>query len=280
MEINELAAIEYHGSAGISRHCKQAVVRLIHFSDKIEKATILSSSGTHCLLLNTEFDILIAIKSGFGSGYAGEGSAAFATVLKLLERHGAEIDEVDVPKDLLRRLDASCLTCADIDWIEQATPVRPFRWYDYLDMFRGNGDERLNDEFPASVPFQILDPRLTEIALGFQQDPDKALVSGFRKLESIVRTRTGLDEANGTKLFSKTFLGDEPILTWEGIDPGEKAARGTLFSSIFTAFRNRRMHHEPDPNSGGELQEFLMLNQLFLLEREAQPAPLLTKLPF
>ena len=36
------------------------------------------------------------------------------------------------------------------------------------------------------------------------------------------------------------------------------------------AFRNRRAHQEPDPYVGGDLQEFLLLNHLYVLEREAK----------
>ena len=51
-----------------------------------------------------------AVKSGFASGYGGEGPAALSYALQLLEAHGVELEEVEVSADLIERLDDSALT--------------------------------------------------------------------------------------------------------------------------------------------------------------------------
>ena len=89
------AGIEYVGVSGISKECQDAVLRLLQFGNKISRAQILSSSrvsysgasasGVHCLLLTVESGDVIAVKSGFSSGYRGEGPRTFSEVLQILE---------------------------------------------------------------------------------------------------------------------------------------------------------------------------------------------------
>src|SRR5260370_32612901 len=88
--------IEYAGAPGVTAACKDAVMRLIQYGDHITRARILSYSNEHCLLLTVNCGDLIAVKSGFASGYEGEGPSGLSFVLQLLEAHGAEIEEYDV----------------------------------------------------------------------------------------------------------------------------------------------------------------------------------------
>jgi hypothetical protein len=93
---------EYHGEAGHSHACEMAVMRLLQFRTPIRKARIVSyfdpagrnrdprhCVGEHGFLLATYEGTkqLIAIKSGFSSGYGGGGPHAFAFVLALLDAH-------------------------------------------------------------------------------------------------------------------------------------------------------------------------------------------------
>lgn len=271
-----LAGIQYLGLAGISASCLDAIVRLIHFGDKIHKAKLLSCfgehSGTHCFLLTINYDELIAIKSGFSSGYRGEGPAALSMALQLLQKHGVEIDEYEVSPEVIARVEQSCLTNKDIASIDASRHLPPRDLYDYIydqeERLKAS-DEMLARRFPEAMPFGIIDSRLYDLALNFETQPDNSIMSGYRRLEDIVRERTGLTESNA-KLFSKAFQGEEPFLFWKGIDDaGELSGRASLFTATYMAFRNRRAHREPDPYAGGSLQEFLLLNHLYWLEKES-----------
>ncbi len=87
---NQLAGIEYSGVPGASKECQDAVMRLLQYGDQITRVRILSCSKEHCLLLTVNVGDLIAIKSGFTSGYIGEGPTAFSCVLQLLDAHKAQ----------------------------------------------------------------------------------------------------------------------------------------------------------------------------------------------
>jgi hypothetical protein len=212
-----LAGIEYHGGPGVTQLCLDAIMRLIQFGDQITNVQILSSPGAHvtdhCLILTVNVGDLIAIKSGFASGYRGEGSAGFSYVLALLEAHGAEIEEYEVTSDVIERCDNSALTQADLDFIKAARPIRPSRWYDYV--FEKHWDpersERLWREFPPVVPFGIIDSRITDLAMSFWENPNDKLLTGYRRLEDIVRERTGINE-HGTRLLSQAFAGSDSKL--------------------------------------------------------------------
>jgi hypothetical protein len=71
---------------------------------------------------------LVAVKSGFSSGYRGEVPRDLSTVLQLLKRHGTEIEEYLVSPEIIERIDKSCLTIDDIELIESLQPVRRTRW--------------------------------------------------------------------------------------------------------------------------------------------------------
>jgi hypothetical protein len=150
------AGIQYSGLAGISNACQDAVLRLLQYGDRVTHARILSCSTTHCLLLTVNVGDLIAVKSGFASGYRGEGSRTFSYVLQLPEAHSASIEEYEVDPEVIERLDDSALTRADVDKIGNARPVRPTRWHDYVfeEHWENMRDGPLWDEFPPRRSFR------------------------------------------------------------------------------------------------------------------------------
>lgn len=266
----ELAGIEYHGIAGGSKDCQDAVMRLLQFGDRIVCARILSYSNHHGLLITKEVGDRIAIKFGFSSGYGGTGPRCFSVVLQLLYAHNADLEEYEVGEDFMERLDQSALTAKDIEYVAAAKPIRPSRWADYvLDSHSTSAhDGMLWQEFPPVVPFAIIDNRIMDLARSFWDDPDDKLLKGYRRLEDAVRKRTGLSES-GSRLFSKVFLGPTRCLHWKELDEGENTGRGNLFTGAYSAHRNPRAHRELKSNPWEQLSELLLLNHLYRLEKEA-----------
>ncbi len=263
------AGIQYHGIAGASDDCEAAALRLLTAGGELARALILTSGRNHAFLLFNAVGDPIAIKSGFASGYGGAGPTALSRVLEFLHAHSVEIDEAEVTESVLERLDNSALTLADLDAVEHGERVRPGRWgNDYIrDNERDSGHDRtLWATLPAVMPYALLDPRLVDLALGFEADADAILNRCYRRLEDIVRERTGLKQ-HGVKLFSAAFEGDAPPLGWEVPDPSEGTGRALLFKSVYLAYRNPRAHREL--TRGQHMAEFLLLNQLFRLEAEA-----------
>lgn len=266
--------LQYHGLAGVSEACLNGVMRLIQYGDRITGARILSCGNTHCLLLTINNGDLVFIGSGFRSGYGGQGPRTFSQVLRLLEDHGAEIDEITVQQEILDRIDSTSLTRVDVEAMETARPRRPSRWYDYVydDHWVDKGRRRIWSGFPPTIPFSIIDHRIIDLAVDFWEAPDERLLTGYRRLEDTIRARIESTE-HGRKLFSLAFMGTDSKLLWKGVDGAEQAGRANLFTGAYMAHRNPRAHRELPGSSDQELAEFLLLNHLYMLEREARLRP-------
>lgn len=278
IRIKDLAGIEYYGTAGITARCLRALTMAIQAGDKFEKAYLLSDfdsksgCGTHCFLLFTEFGDPIAIKSGFASGYGGEGPRGLSSALQILIRHNIEIEEYAVDKSLIERVDSACLTQADLDTLATQRPVLPTRYYDFILL---RDDHRLYDDtlvkslFAKEIPYYIVDNRIMEQAINLKNDPDANLMTCYRRLEDTIRKRTGLDGESGNKLFSQAFQAKDAPLYWPDLPQAEANGRAALFSAVYMAYRNSRAHKENETTPADAMREFLLINQLFILEREA-----------
>lgn len=266
---SNLAGIEYAGKAGISANCLQAVRRFIQYNDDISDAKLLTSDASHCLLLTLGEFNMIAIKSGFSSGYPGEGPRALAEALELLQDFRVPIEEYLVDPAVLARVDNSELTTFDIESISKSKPVRPYRVHDYIYNHRNTknfGSKWAN--FPSILPLSVMDERLRDLAIRFHTEPNDALLQGFRRLEDIFRQRTSSTE-HGYKLFSQAITGPTAKLGWKDIQPSELSGRLNLFTGAYMAHRNPRAHREMITADSALVSEFLVLNHLFILEREA-----------
>lgn len=278
LKIQDLAGIEYYGTAGITARCLRALTMAIQAGDKIEKAYLLSDfdsksgGGTHCFLLFTEFGDPIAIKSGFASGYGGEGPRGLSSALQILIRHNIDIEEYAVDKSLIERVDRSCLTQADLNMLDTQCPVQPTRYYDFIllrDEHRTYDDNLVKSLFAQEVPYHIVDNRIMEQAINLKYNPDANLMTCYKRLEDTIRKRTGLDGESGTKLFSQAFQAKDALLCWPELPQAEANGRAALFSAVYMAYRNSRAHKENETTPADAIREFLLINQLFILEREA-----------
>lgn len=140
-------------------------------------------------------------------------------------------------------------------------------------MFKGDWSKRESGEvwqnFPAVIPFAIIDTRIVDLAMNFFERPDENLLTAYRRLEDIVRKRAGSRE-HGSRLFNEVFLSRATKLGWNELEPGEQDGRASLFTAAYKAHRNPRAHRELGQQSGSQLSEFLLLNHLYLLERQAR----------
>jgi hypothetical protein len=269
--------METHGKDGITKSCLDAIVRLLSFGERIEKAVLLScidsskEHGTHGFLLVDCFEDTFCIRTGFTSGYSGEGPTGLSSALLLLLKHGVEIDEVLVSNAIISKLNSGRLNQDQIENILSTKPVRPTQYYRYIQHRHDGKTDYIKRLYPLKIPFRLIDDRIMDLALRFDQDPDLSLLQGYRRLEDLLRKRTEVKEATGSKLFAKVFSGNNSILHWENSDPSESAGKANLFTAIYMGYRNSRAHKEIYSSPESTLMEFLMLNELFILESTSIP---------
>ncbi|MBM9604108.1 TIGR02391 family protein [Desulfopila inferna] len=261
--------IQFSGVEGITESCINAVLRHLQFGDHVSKVLILTYQSSHALVLYIEEEIIV-VKAGFSSGYIGEGPKGFAVILSILKEHGTEIEEYDVGKKTIEKLNYSNLTQSELEKIINSKPVRPTRWFDYVYDFKDKGlnKDDLLKKFPFVIPYAIIDHRILDLAITFWDYPGDKILRGYRRLEDTLRKRCDIDE-HGSKLFEKSFLGEKSVLYWPNLNKNEAANRANLFKATFGAFRNRRAHKEIEEDQISQLNEFIMLNHLFLLEAES-----------
>lgn len=266
--------IEYVGKTGITQSCIDGLLRYLQFDEPILEAKVLTNMKQHALLLYTEERRdTIVIRAGFGSGYYGKGSGGFAYSLSLLEEFGIETEEYEVDGRLFQRLNRGQLTHKDLESIDTMRPVRPVRIHDYIYEYRL--ERSLTERrMPIPIPLKLIDERIRDLVVNFWDDPDSRIHTGFRRLEDAVRQRCELEEY-GAKLFQTVFMGKDSILEWKGMSQKEQAARADLFKSTYGSFRNPRAHKELNHSREDLLSEFLTLNQLFRLERDAKERPII-----
>jgi hypothetical protein len=215
MANTNLASIEYHGIAGSSLDCESAVVRLVQAGNVPKLATIISCDNEHAVLLTTDNGDQIAVKTGFTSGYGGTGPSCFSLVLQMLRTHGCEIDECNVEKAVLERLDASALTLKDVNRIIASERVRPSRWPDYVleKHYKGMDVGSFWREIRPVMPFPLIDERIFDLSLTFESAPIDSILTGYRRLEDLIRRRV-LSHEHGNKLLTKAFVGENSCLHW------------------------------------------------------------------
>lgn len=206
VRFNQLAAIQYIGLSGYSEPCYRAVQWLVQYQERIEQALLLTFASQHALLLTLEQEETVAVKSGFASGYSGEGPRTLAEVLTLLDSLNIAIEEHEVSQATFERLEASAMTIKDIESIKSSRPVRPQRWHDYIYDAMGGKRRSPWSTFRPVMPWAIIDARLTDLALRFFDAPDSSILNACRRLEDHLRQRIGSTE-HGTRLFAEAFNG-------------------------------------------------------------------------
>jgi hypothetical protein len=268
---NRLAGLAYHGSSRTTQSCLDAIVRLIQADEWITQAFLLTADGRHCFVLEVAEYELVVIKAGFASGYGGEGPTGLAVALCLLRRHGIDVEELEVLPDVLVRVDESRLTEEDLKLISISRAVRPLRLEQYTHRVFGSEsrEAKMRAVFPLVVPFGLVDERIMDLAVKLAVGADAAITGAFKRLESIFVKRCGMPDGYGARLFQKALKGPASLLTWEGIGEQEAEGRAELFVAVYRGFRNRRAHKELDSKPADALREFLLVNELFLLEADA-----------
>ncbi|MCO8168643.1 TIGR02391 family protein [Pseudomonas sp. 21LCFQ02] len=278
IDMSKLAGIEYHGTPGVTQRCIDALKNILGAGEHVQAAWILSwfdgKIGEHSILLTLSPCLRILIKSGFRSGYSGTGPTGFSTAIELLQLFKVDIEEYDIDEELHRRCEAGCLLSSDLKSLTQAMPVRPMRYYEYIECpsYRARTDVfHLLEEFPPVLNLGLLDERLVDLSIGFFDNPDSAITTAFRRLEDIVRTRIGVYDKSSTQLFTHAFEGSRSVLHWDDQDAGEQAGKCNLFKSVTMAYRNPRAHREVKMSNHDAVRELMLVNQLYLLEAAAVP---------
>lgn len=246
--------IQYHGDNSTTESCVDALVRILHFNDEIDLAVLITFQNYHAFLLTVNEYQKIVIKPGFVSGHSGEGAQGLAYVIQLLKFHQVELEEVVASKKLFSRIESSQLRDKDLQEIEELPHVRPIRLWGYVYHIGELSNEKLQRLYPSVIPWATLDTRVLDLALMLDKGDSSAVLKAFNRLETLLKARAGTRKSGAIRdaaneLFSKD------------------SAEAKFLSSVFTKFRNPRAHEETCYSKKDDIRCFVLLNELFLMEK-------------
>lgn len=265
--------IQYLGRP-YTQDCIEAIAMIIQFEAQIESAIVLTYDQTHCFLVKT-YRHLYLIRFGFRSDYISEGYKGFVKALNLLRRHEIEIKEVVITQKLFETINRNALTDSDIELILNNPNIRTNTIYNYINNLEVIFKEPLNIDryYPSELPLNLIDPRILDLALKFRDDADSAIMKAYTRLEDIVRAKIDSKKFSAS-LMDDSFCSDlkknklSPF-KWESENEDSSTAIGRLFVNTFKAYRNQRAHSEVDKSISQLHREFLLINELYLLESES-----------
>jgi len=263
--------IEVVGQSGVTERCLEAIRRLIQFGDSIRLARLLTTGDTHAFLLELDQERLVFVRSGFTSGYNGEGPLGLGQALALLETVGAEIKHHRISPKLLKRGNLGQWSDKDVQTIRSLEVNHALTWLEWMHAVKAMPrSSALLAAFPPVIPYALLVPELMDTALELSQRGGDALRDAFVRLEQHIKALCGDPKDFGVRLMEKAFLGKDPLLCWDGDAAKEQEGRGGLFVSTFKVYRNPRAHEIVTSDLREEIQELMVLNQLWIWLRQVR----------
>jgi len=260
--------IQYMGTL-YTQDCLEAIGFILQTQKEIEKALLLSCDQKHAFLIKSNRNIYI-IRSGFTSGYQGEGPKGLASSLQLLLKHNIEIDEIIISEKIMTKVNHSSLSDANIKMFLTTKVVRPTNLYEHIYAIYKTTEYQIKNDryYPTQLPFHLIDERILDLALKFNDDPNRSIFNAFIRLENIVQKRVNSDK-HSSALFEYAFCSENSPLICKSEDKKASQATARLFPNIYKAFRNEHAHNEVSKSPQTSIREFLLINELYLLEREA-----------
>ena len=132
---------------------------------------------------------------------------------------------------------------------------------------------KINDYYPSELPLNLIDKRIIDLAFKFKLDADASIMTAYTRLEDIIREKINSQKFSSS-LMEDAFCSDvkknklSPF-KWESENEESSTAIGRLFVNTFKAYRNRRAHSEVEKSLNQLQREFLLINELYLLESKA-----------
>lgn len=264
--------IQYLGTP-YTQDCIEAIALVIQIEDQLERALVLTYEHSHCFLIKGYRNIYL-IRFGFRSDYISEGYKGFVKALNLLQRHEVEIKELIITPKEFEIINKNSLSDSNIDCFLNNPRSRTNTIYEYISNLNFMLKEplRIDGYYPNELPLNLIDERVLDLALKFRDDADASIMKAYTRLEDIIRKKINSHKFSAS-LIEDAFCSDlkknrlSPF-KWDSENEESSTAIGRLFVNTFKAYRNQRAHSEVNKSTSQLQREFLLINELYLLESE------------
>ncbi|MGE8542198.1 MAG: TIGR02391 family protein [Acinetobacter sp.] len=266
-------AIQYLGTP-YTQDCIEAIALVLQFEEQVEQALVLTNDHNHCFLIKG-YRTFYLIRHGFRSDYISEGYKGFVKALKLLQRHEVEIKELLITTKEFEIIRQNSLSDSNVESFLNSSYSRTNTIYDYISNldFMLNEPLKINDYYPSELPLKLIDERIIDLAFKFKLDANASIMTAYTPLEDIIRKKINSQNFSSS-LMEDAFCSDlkkkklSPF-KWEAENEEASNAIGRLFVNMFEAYRNQRAHSEAKKSLSQLQREFLLINELYLLEYES-----------
>ena len=265
--------IQYLGTR-YTQDCIEAIALVLQIEEQVETALVLTYDHNHCFLIKG-YRSLYLIRNGFRSDHISEGYKGFVKALKLLQTHQVEIKELIVTLKEFEIIKQNSLSDNHIDTFLNNPSSRTNTIYEYISNLDYMLDKPLKTDnyYPSELPLALIDARIVDLALKFNSDADSSIMKAYTRLEDIIRKKIDSQKFSSS-LMEEAFCSDLKknrlsAFKWEVENEEASTAIGRLFANTFKAYRNQRAHSEVNKSFKQLQREFLLINELYLLENES-----------
>lgn len=235
--------------------------------------------GQHLLVMITEdekFPRPVVIRSGFTSGYGGEGPVGTSLAITLLDDLNIRPLSVVVDSSLFERIDQGTATYEELRGLWDHSLAGWKRGKDvshYVlerDFDRSEKHQSWRRSVAPRLTYSLVSPDLFDLIPQFERNPREALIAGFRRLESEIRAalqRVGVETTDRAAVqLIRLAFGKDGRLRWADVpaDSSEHLGRVEMLAGAFQALRNKRAHEEDDASDHVEnIQDFYVLSRVY-----------------
>ena len=250
--------VQYLGQSGITASCLEGILLFIEGAerfgpeDRNNKAYLVTHGNQHLFILPSWYVGYTVIRSGFRSGYSGEGPCGFSLAITALSLYRHIIREIIVSHSTLEKINRGKLATQGIDKLIGSqsgnASVSRYVWPQHSEIKSKQVlHELLTDYLREDLRFTV--SRLHEdLAKAIQPVLDApiedVLRRGFIFLENSIKELAGVtnQQTSGVKLMEELFSKVDARISYS-CNPSEQKACRRLFQGAFGLFRNQTAHN-------------------------------------
>lgn len=216
---------------------------------------------------------LTVVRSGFTSGYSGEGPRAFSMALCMIWDKGVPMDQLYVPEDLFDAINKQHATEEMLDGLRvQGEPMEPWTGHYVREQDKQMVGERTfwpRWHTPRPV-FDFLDAELAERCHSLYPDNvgsavREAYILVEERLRALIgRSSAGEETLSGQNLLNEALHPERGILTDRSLPRSERDGLFLMFKGAHMYVRNPRAHRFVDEKDPQRAIEFIYLADLLL----------------
>ena len=259
---------QYMGVTGDTLACLQALVTVLTSPYRCNEMTVVfqerepseRTTGVCFVAWDWMGSEVTIISDGFGT-HSGTGGWGLKVALELVAFHRIDLHECWMPRDGFERIVAGRLREADKSKLRETTS-----WGSVWERYQGDFGPTVWSEalVHADLPmrFDMVLPELLYDVRGFDTNPNDAVLSAVRRLETALRDMGNLNAGDVGQRLVNQAMGDDGSLRPKGATEDEKVGWANLYRGIIGAIKNPLSHRDVPIDHTTAIEQILLTDLL------------------